>query len=140
MVAVPFEPIAVENAPSRPPIRLGRPTRWQIEQDIRTAYHEAGHAVLMHALGIGYKTVTIVPNYEDGTAGTSIHGGEFGEQDNDVAALRYAAEDAFLLRHAIGRYAGAEAVRRRWPRRKDWQAGAELLARDHASSGTDHQS
>jgi hypothetical protein len=42
-----------------------------------------------------------------------------------VANLRLYAEDAFLLRHAIANYAGAEAVRHWKPRRKNWRDGAD---------------
>jgi hypothetical protein len=132
VVDVPFEPMMVEDTPSPPPIRLGKRPRRRIEEDTRTAFHEAGHAVLMHALGIGCTTVTIVPDYDEMTAGSASHGGEFGkrarhpgEEDDDVATLRFAAEDAFLLRHAIAYYAGAEAERRHNPRLKDWKAMAE---------------
>jgi hypothetical protein len=98
----------------------------------RTAIHEAGHAVLQTVLGIGCSGVTIVPSPGEGTAGHALHGGAWGKQgdkpgdpDDDVANLRLFAEDAFLLRHAIADYAGAEAVRRAAPRLKNWKAGAE---------------
>jgi hypothetical protein len=101
------------------------------DDQTRTAYHEAGHAVLQIALGVGCAGVTIVPDLKAGSAGAASHGGEygkiaedFGQEDDDVATLRLIAEDAFHLRHAITCYAGAEAVRRWKPRRKDWRAGA----------------
>lgn len=88
-----------------------------------TAVHEAGHAVLHIALGLGLKHVTIVPNYEEETAGASTHGGEFGgEEDEDT--LRLFAEDAFWLRHAMACYAGAEAVRQLRPNHPEPEAGA----------------
>jgi ATP-dependent Zn protease len=43
----------------------------------RTAYHEAGRAVLHVALALGCEKVTIVPDYEEGFAGAATHGGEF---------------------------------------------------------------
>jgi hypothetical protein len=99
---------------------------------VATAYHEAGHAVLQIALGIGCEGVTVVPDYGKGSAGASARGGAYGkmaessgEKDDDVATLRLFAEDAFLLRHAIADLAGAEAVRRWKPRRKNWKAGSE---------------
>lgn len=114
-------------------------TRRQAEEDTRTAYHEAGHAVLQHALRIGCKRVTIVPDFSEGTEGCSAHGGEygkpardFGEKDDEVANLRTWAEDAFWLRHAIADYAGAEAARRWKPRRKTWRAGADSDYREAA--------
>ncbi|HWX79038.1 MAG TPA: hypothetical protein VNZ02_03035, partial [Steroidobacteraceae bacterium] len=74
----------------------------------RTAYHEAGHAVLHHALGIGCGAVTIRADHDAGIAGAAMHGGafgrpaqDFGEEDDDVATLRFLAEDAFCLRHAV---------------------------------------
>lgn len=109
--------------------RRAAPTRAARELN-HTAIHEAGHAVLQTALGLGCERVTIVS--EKDSAGHARHGGEYGKQaqgpdeaDDDVANLRLFAEDAFLLRHAIADYAGAEAVRRAIPRRKDWKAGAE---------------
>ncbi len=81
----------------------------------RTAYHEAGHAVLQHALALGCKGVTIE------LEGLST---DFSETDDDVAALRSMAEDAFSIRHAETCYAGALATRRWNPLRDDWQDGA----------------
>jgi hypothetical protein len=108
-----------------------RPTRAS-EQRVSTAYHEAGHAVLQLALGIGCEGVTILANHAEGSAGAATHGGEWGkpaqrlgEQDDAVYTLRTVAGDAFLLRHAIADYAGAEAVRRWKPRRKNWRDGAD---------------
>jgi ATP-dependent Zn protease len=89
-----------------------------------TAIHEAGHAVLLIALNLGLKSVTIVPDLDAMEAGSATHGGEwgnpardFGEEEDDTAQLRSAAEDAFFLRHAIACYAGAEAVRQLRPDR-----------------------
>jgi hypothetical protein len=114
-------------------------TRESIGALRRTAIHEAGHAVLQTALGIGCKSVSIEPDHDEGTAGHVVHGGAWGKQaetpgehDDDVASLRIFAEDAFLLRHAIADYAGAEAVRRAAPRRKDWKRGAESDYREAA--------
>jgi hypothetical protein len=97
-----------------------------------TAIHEAGHAALQIALRLGFEQVTVVPDYEDMTAGASTHGGEYGraaqelgEEDDDTANLRFAAEDAFMLRHAIACYAGAEAVRQLRRSHPDPDAGAE---------------
>lgn len=38
----------------------------------RTAIHEAGHAIAAEAFGIGCSEVSIVPDYEEGTAGHCI--------------------------------------------------------------------
>jgi len=96
-----------------------------------TAIHEAGHAVMHIVLTLGLKTVTVVPDFVEMSAGAATHGGEWGqaaedfdESDDDTAILRSAAEDAFWLRHAIACYAGAEAVRQLRPDR-DANAGAE---------------
>jgi hypothetical protein len=68
----------------------------------RTAHHEAGHAVLMLALGLGCEGVTIVPDFAALEAGSAVHGGEYvkhtplGEKDDDVAMLRDLAGDAFF--------------------------------------------
>jgi ATP-dependent Zn protease len=77
-----------------------------------TAVHEAGHAVLQLVTGIGVRSVTIVPNFTEMTAGHALHGGEWPDEGSDAEQLRLFAEDAFWLRHAISRYAGAEAVRK----------------------------
>lgn len=87
-----------------------------------TAHHEAGHAVLQFCLNLGVKQVTIVPDYEDGSAGASWHEGEF-PTDEDAEQLRMYAEEAFFLRHAIADYAGGEAGRRAGD--ADWRVGAE---------------
>jgi ATP-dependent Zn protease len=70
-----------------------------------TAVHEAGHAVLQIALGVGLKSITIVPDHD--SAGATLVGGEYGEpaqahgeEDDDVAQLRFWAEDAFVFRRA----------------------------------------
>jgi hypothetical protein len=98
----------------------------------RTAVHEAGHAVCYIALGLGLKALTVVPDYDDMSAGSAVHGGEygrpaadFGEKNDPVAELRSAAEDAFFLRHACAAYAGAEAVRQLRPDFADPDADAE---------------
>jgi len=83
-----------------------------------TAVHESGHAVLSHFLGIGLKRVTVV---QDGDSlGNSVDGGEYGADAED---LKLIAEEAFWLRMAIARYAGAEAVRRLAPKSR-WKSGA----------------
>jgi hypothetical protein len=94
----------------------------------RTAIHEAGHAVMHLYLGLGCREVTIVPNPEELSSGAATHGGEWGEGDEDVEALRAFAEDAFFLRHAIACYAGAEALHQCGF--TDWQDGAEQDERE----------
>jgi hypothetical protein len=79
----------------------------------RTAIREASHAVLQVALGIGCRQTTIVADSEAGSAGSAEHAGEWGggDCDEDVENLRFLAEDAFWLRHAMACYARAEAPR-----------------------------
>lgn len=84
----------------------------------RTAYHEAAHAVLAYFLRVGLRRVTVVA--DEDSEGASFDGGEFSE---DTEELRLHAKEAFWLRMATVRYAGAEAVRRLAPRSK-WRDGA----------------
>jgi ATP-dependent Zn protease len=107
-----------------------------------TAIHEAGHAVLQTALGIGCQGLTIVPDHD--SAGHARHGGEGkqaqhpGDVDDDVANLRLFAEDAFQLRHAIAAYAGAEAERRVGPEHlQAIEAGAQSDYQDAATRITE---
>lgn len=81
------------------------------EEKERTATHEAGHAVLHLVLGLGTKEATIIPNYEEGSAGHAIHGGEWAEAGSDAETMRMLAEETFWMRHAVAAYAGAEAVK-----------------------------
>lgn len=106
------------------------------QERYRTAIHEAGHAVLQVALGIGCNGVTIVPSGE--FAGMSTDGGEYGcqaselgDDDDDVANLRLFAENEFHMRHAVADYAGMEAVLQWAPNRDDWHSGA---AQDQANA------
>ncbi|MEO8631474.1 MAG: hypothetical protein ABI612_25770 [Betaproteobacteria bacterium] len=87
-----------------------------------TPVHEAGHAVLQIVLGLGCQHVAIVPDYEDMSAGSATHAGEY-PQDEDAELMKLLAPDSFWLRHAVALYAGAEAVRRAGY--KDWRAGAD---------------
>jgi hypothetical protein len=89
-----------------------------MKQIRRTAYHEAGHAVLAHSLGIGLQRVSLLA--DEDSSGHILDGGEYSE---DTENLRIYAEEAFWLHMAIVRYAGAEAVRRLAPRSR-WQDGA----------------
>jgi hypothetical protein len=91
----------------------------------KTAYHEAGHAVLHIFLTLGLKRVTIVPNHAEGEAGATWHGGKYPNPDTDEDAdmLAIVAPEAFWLRHATAAYAGAEACRRAGV--EDWRAGAD---------------
>ena len=84
----------------------------------RTAYHEAGHAVLAHYLCTGFKSVTIAADHDSAGHVLSVN-----ESDPDVENLHLTAADAFWQRKAIGLYAGAEAVRHKWPK-SHWKLGA----------------
>ena len=84
----------------------------------RTAYHEAGHAVLAHYLCTGLKSVSIASDHD--SAGHTLG---VNESDPDVENLYLTAEDAFWQRKATGLYAGAEAVRHKWPNSR-WKLGA----------------
>lgn len=74
-----------------------------------TAIHEAGHAVLMVAMQIGIRDVSIVACGE--SLGEANHTGSYGHGDDSAAELAEVAYDSFLIRHAIADYAGAEALR-----------------------------
>lgn len=77
--------------------------------DSEIALHEAGHAVLEVVLGIGCKSVTIVPGGK--FAGETRHPGEHGHHDDDVENRRDFIAESFWLRNATASYAGAEALR-----------------------------
>ena len=91
-----------------------------------TAYHEAGHVVLAHFLGVGLRRVSIT---DEDCSAYILDGGEYRE---DIEHMRIFAEEAFWLRMATVRYAGAEAVRRLAPQSRwrgaesdyKWAAGA----------------
>lgn len=95
-----------------------------------TAIHEAGHGALLIALGLGLKKLTMLANHH--SAGACFDGGEWGrlarrlggEDDQTANALRMSAEEAFFLRRAITRYAGAEAIGQLMPEHPDPDAGA----------------
>ena len=89
-----------------------------------TAIHEAGHGALLIALGLGLKKLTILADHD--SAGACFDGGEWGrlarrlgDEDDQTATLRMSAEEAFFLRRAITRYAGAEAIRQLMPEHSD---------------------
>jgi hypothetical protein len=83
----------------------------------RAAYHEAGHAVLAHFLGVALRQVSIVTDQD-----SPGHVPERGEYSEDTEYLRTFAEEAFWLRMAIARYAGVEAERRLTPRSRNASA------------------
>lgn len=71
------------------------------------------------ALGFDIMAVSIVPDIREGTAGHVLH-----KKDYATAELRMLGHEAFFLRHAIGYYAGAEAIRQLIPADRDPEAGA----------------
>ncbi len=106
----------------------------------RTAYHEAGHAVLYVVLGLVCKGATIVPNEEELAAGSATHGGEC-PTDEDAENLSLLAPDSFWTRHAIACYSGAVAVRQ-ITKALDWREGADsdfLMAADALAKVTNDE-
>ncbi len=94
-----------------------------------TAYHEAGHAVAAHLLHTGLRSVTIVPNKAEDTAGETLTGlgGRFkGQPDVEITpAIR-----DWLERRIRVSMAGDIAQRRYSPRsRRAWHGQAD---RQHA--------
>lgn len=79
----------------------------------RTAYHEAGHAVLAHFLGVGLKHVSIIAN-ED-SSGHILDGGEFSEETEE---MRHRITMDWPSRRALYFYARRRArllVENYWP-------------------------
>jgi hypothetical protein len=91
----------------------------------KTAIHEAGHAVLMIALGLSLVGVSIIPDIRGGTLGQV-----YWSQVDFTGDLR--CREAIYLRHAMVCYAGAEAVRQLIPSDPDPDAGASIDQRDAA--------
>jgi hypothetical protein len=88
-------------------------------QTHRTAIHEAGHAALLIALGIGCSFVTIIPYLPEGSNGFCVSAGPTAAEWNEMVA-----RDAFYLQRAMVSYAGAEAVRQLIPTDPNPDAGA----------------
>jgi hypothetical protein len=80
------------------------------EEELRRAYHEAGHAVAAHILGRASGLVTIVPTERYG--GLTFHGRgrRFSESD-----LRKLGKPLPLLPAALRRKVEVEAVLSVWP-------------------------
>jgi hypothetical protein len=88
-------------------------------QTHRTAIHEAGHAALLVALGIGCSVVSIVPYLPKGLNGFCVSAGLTAAELNVMVA-----RDAYYLQRAMVSYAGAEAVRQLIPTDPNPDAGA----------------
>ena len=93
----------------------------------RTAIHEAGHAALLVALGIGCSLVSIVPYLSKGWDGFCVPAGPTAAELNVMVA-----RDAYCLQRAMVSYAGAEAVRQLIPTDPNPDAGASTDER-HAA-------
>ena len=93
----------------------------------RTAIHEAGHAALLVALGIGCSLVSIVPYLSKGWDGFCVPAGPTAAELNVMVA-----RDAYYLQRAMVSYAGAEAVRQLIPTDPNPDAGASTDER-HAA-------
>jgi hypothetical protein len=87
------------------------------EREADSIHRRAGHAVLAHFLSVKLRRVSIT---DEDCSGHILDGGEYSE---DTEHMRIFAEDAFWLRMATVRYAGAEAVRLLAPQSR-WR-GAE---------------
>jgi len=96
-------------------------------QTHRTAVHEAGHAALLVALGLGCTVVSIIPYLSKGWDGFC------GSARPTAAELSVmVARDACYLQLAMVSYAGAEAVRQLIPTDPNPDAGASTDER-HAA-------
>jgi hypothetical protein len=90
-------------------------------QGIRSvAFHEAGHAVVAIRFGILLSgACTIVPDYDEGTAGfVETAGLGFPENDEEHAVMLYAGHAAELLHNPMAPLEGA---------RDDYQRAAEIV-------------
>jgi hypothetical protein len=74
------------------------------------AIHEAGHAVLLIALGLAFTVVSIIPDTRGGSLGAV-----YVAKSDRIADLRSYARQTLYLRYAMVYYAGAEAIRQLIP-------------------------
>jgi len=98
-----------------------------------TAIHEAGHAVVLIALGLAFSAVSIVPDVRAGT-----NGHVSCAQDDVRANLCMLAREAVYLRYAMVAYAGAEAVRQLIPTHPNPDQGASA-DKQHAAELIRHR-
>jgi hypothetical protein len=94
----------------------------------RIAVHEAGHVVVLIALGLAFSAVSIIPNVRNGTLGQV-----FVAQGDVRADLAMLPREAVYLRYAMVYYAGAEAVRQLLPADANPDAGAGTDKRNAAN-------
>ena len=115
-------------------MRDSKAARTRPAADTRTvAIHEAGHTVLLIALGLAFSAVSIVPDVSDGSAGRV-----YLARWDRAADLRTLPREAVYLRHAMVSYAGAEAVRQLIPTHPDPDSGASQDNRDAAEFISHH--
>jgi hypothetical protein len=84
-----------------------------------TAIHEAGHAVVLIALGLVFSAVSIIPDVRDGTLGRV-----YLVQHDRTTDLHTLPREEVYLRYSMVYYAGAEAVRQLLPTHPNPDAGA----------------
>jgi hypothetical protein len=93
-----------------------------------TAIHEAGHAVILIALGLAFRAVSIIPDVREGTLGQVY----LARHDRTADLLTFPRE-AIYLRYSMVYYAGAEAVRQLIPTHPNPDAGASTDKRRAAN-------
>jgi hypothetical protein len=96
-------------------------------QTHRTAVHEAGHAALLVALGLGCTAVSIIPYLPKGWDGFCTSAGPTAAELSVMVA-----RDTYYLQRAMVSYAGAEAIRQLIPTDPNPDAGASTDER-HAA-------
>lgn len=99
----------------------------------RTAIHEAGHAVLLIALGLAFGGVSIIPDVRGGSDGRV-----YLPQPYRTAAKSALPWKAVCLRFAMACYAGEEAERQLIPTQPDPGEGASFDRRNAAELIGDH--
>jgi hypothetical protein len=94
----------------------------------RTAIHEAGHAVVLIALGLVFSVVSIIPDVRGGTLGQVY----LVQHDRTFDPHNLPREEVYL-RYSMAYYAGAEAIRQLLPTHPNPEAGASADYRQAAS-------
>jgi ATP-dependent Zn protease len=81
--------------------------------DEKTAYHEAGHAVIDCVVGLTVRSVTIVPNGK--VAGKTCVAEEGIPPEWDTYSDRSAGKKKYIRRYTLAKLAGYAAVQKRFP-------------------------